>query len=148
MRMLEVPFAFAAIAEFTNERTVRLEDLKAFDFNCCSIARRCSGAHLHAMIFLIAHINEAERIRGDAPRIVEFAVGRSLCAKRTQESTRWVEYLDAVIVTIRDDILSDSIDCDAGQTIEFTLPVAVLAEFLHENTIRIENLNSAKRVGD
>lgn len=45
-----------------------------------------------------------------------------------------------MIVTIRNDVLSDPVHCDTGQTIEFTLTVAILAKLFHKNAICIEHL--------
>lgn len=39
------------------------------------------------MIFLIAHIDEAHRVGGDAPRIVELSIGGSLASECSQESS-------------------------------------------------------------
>lgn len=98
--------------------------------------------HLYTVILFVTHINEAQCIRRHTPWIVEFAIGGALCAKCTQETTGWIEYLDTMIVSIGDNVLTDSIHCNAGQTIEFTFAVAILTKFFHKNTIRIEYLDS------
>lgn len=46
------------------------------------------------MVFLVAHVDEAERVRGDAPRVVELAVARALAAERAQEAPGRVEHLE------------------------------------------------------
>lgn len=45
------------------------------------------------MVFLVTHVYESERVRGDAPRVVELAVARALAAERTEEPTLRVEHL-------------------------------------------------------
>lgn len=48
------------------------------------------------MVFLVAHVDETERIRGDAPRVVELAIACALAAERPQEATSWVEHLEGI----------------------------------------------------
>lgn len=95
------------------------------------------------MIFFVTNINESQCVCSHAPRIVELAVGRSLCAKCSQESARWIQYLDTMIVSIRNYILADAINSYPGQTIEFSVAVAILAELLDIYAIRIEHLDTA-----
>ena len=47
-----------------------------------------------------------------------------------------------MIVPIRYDILTDSIDCNARQTIEFTFTIAILAKLFDKYAIWIEHLYS------
>jgi hypothetical protein len=51
-----------------------------------------------------------------------------LAAKRSQEMSERVKYLDPVIVPIGDDVLADPIDGHAGQAVELAVAVAVAAE--------------------
>lgn len=100
------------------------------------------------MVFFVAHINEAQCIRCNTPWIVEFAIGCALCAERTQETTGRIEHLNTMIVSIGNNVLTNSINCNAGQTIEFTFTVAILTELFHKNTIRIEHLDPEKSLGE
>lgn len=43
--------------------------------------------YLNSMIFLIANINEAHRVGGDAPWVVKFAIGCSLTSKSPEKSS-------------------------------------------------------------
>ena len=52
------------------------------------------------MVLLVADVDEAERVRGDAPRVVEAALHRAVLAERAQKSARRVEYLDTVVVPV------------------------------------------------
>jgi hypothetical protein len=51
-------------------------------------------------------------------------------------------YLDAVIVAIGDDKLTDPVNCHTGQTVKFSFSISVTAKFLDEDSIGIENLNA------
>ena len=53
-----------------------------------------------------------------------------------------LEYLDAVVVAVRNDELADSVDGDAGQAIEFTFAVAVAAQPEAQLTALVEDLDS------
>lgn len=94
------------------------------------------------MIFFVTNINESQCVCGHAPRIVELAVGRSLRAKWSQKSARWIQYLDTMIVSIRNYILADTVNSYTGQTIEFSVAVAILTELLDIYAIRIEHLDT------
>lgn len=45
------------------------------------------------MVFLVTNVDEAERIRGDAPRVVELAISSSLASKCSEETTLRVKDL-------------------------------------------------------
>lgn len=68
------------------------------------------SSHLHSMIFFITHINKAKCIGCYAPWIVKFAIGNALRAKRSQESSLWIQHLNAMIITIGNYVLSNAID--------------------------------------
>lgn len=90
------------------------------------------GAYLNAMILFIANVDETEGVGGDAPRVTELAVSGSLGPEDPQKATRRIKDLDAMIVTISNDVLTDTIDGYARQTIEFTLTLTVSTETLLE----------------
>ena len=77
------------------------------------------------MVLLVAHVDESECIGADSPRVVELPVSRPLATKSSQEMTAGVKYLYPVVVSIGDDVLSDTIDSDSGEAVEFSLSVAV-----------------------
>lgn len=58
-----------------------------------------ASAHLHSVVLLIAHVNEAECIGCYAPRIIEFAICGALRTKGAQESSLRIEHLYAMIVS-------------------------------------------------
>lgn len=95
------------------------------------------------MIFLVTHIDKAKGIGGHAPWIIEFAIGRALRTEGAQESTRRIEHLNAMIVSVGDNVLANTIHGHTGQTIEFAFTTSVLSEFAGKNAVRIEHLNSA-----
>lgn len=82
VRMFQLSRTVADGSKFADESAVRLEDL-------------------HAVVFLIADVNKAERVGRDAPRVAELAIGRSLRTEHSQEASRWIEHLDTVIVSVR-----------------------------------------------
>jgi hypothetical protein len=92
------------------------------------------------MILLVAYIDEAEGIGGDAPRIIKPAIGGTLGAEGSQETAGRIEHLDPVIVTVRDDVLSDPVYGHSSEAIELTLAAAVCSELLHEVPITVEYL--------
>lgn len=50
-----------------------------------------------------------------------------------------------MIVSVGDNVLADPVDGDAGETIEFPLAVAVLAELLDEVAVGVEHLDAMVR---
>lgn len=92
------------------------------------------------MVLFIAHINKSENIRGDSPRIIKPTIGGALGSKSSQKTTGRIENLNSVVVTIRDDILSDPVNRHPGEAIEFTLATAICSELLHEVPITVEYL--------
>jgi len=59
----------------------------------------CPSPHLHSVVLLIAHVNEAECIGCYAPRIIEFAICGALRTEGAQESSLRIEHLYAMIVS-------------------------------------------------
>lgn len=62
------------------------------------------------MIFFIANIDKAHGVGCDAPWVVKLPITCSLTAESSKESSSWVKDLNAVVVSIGDDELSDAID--------------------------------------
>lgn len=100
--------------------------------------------HLHAMILLVAHVDESEGVGGDSPRIIESAVGGALGAEGPQEATGRIEHLDPVVVAVRDDVLPDPVYGHPGEAIELAFAVAVRSELLHEVPITVEYLRTGR----
>lgn len=94
------------------------------------------------MILLVAHIDESQGVGGDAPGIIEPAVGGALRAEGPQETAGRIEHLDPVIVTVRNDVLPDPVYGDPGEAVELALAAAVCTELLHEAPITIEYLRN------
>lgn len=51
-------------------------------------------------------------------------------------------YLDAMIVTVSDDKLTDPVNCHTGQTVKFSFCISVTAKFLDKDSIGIKYLNA------
>lgn len=92
------------------------------------------------MVLFIAHINKSKSIGGDSPRIIKPTVGGTLGAKRSQKTTGRIENLNSVVVTIRDDVLTDPVHRYPSEAIEFTLAAAVRSELLRKVPITVEHL--------
>lgn len=92
------------------------------------------------MVLLVAYVDKSEGIGGDAPGIIESAVGGALRAEGSEEPAGRIEHLDPVIVTIRDDVLPDPVYGHAGEAIKFALAVSIRSELLHEVPITVEYL--------
>lgn len=60
------------------------------------------ASHLHSVVLLIAHVNEAECIGCYAPRIIEFAICGALRTEGAQESSLGIEHLYAMIVSVKE----------------------------------------------
>jgi len=56
--------------------------------------------YLHSMVLLVTNVNEPQRVRGDSPRVAEFAIGRSVAAERAEEIARRIENLYSMIVSV------------------------------------------------
>ena len=92
------------------------------------------------MILLIADVDEAQGVCSDAPGVAELAVSASLRPEDPQEATRRIKDLDAMIVAISDDVLTDAVDGHTRQTIEFTLTLTIRTEALLELSLCVEYL--------
>lgn len=92
------------------------------------------------MVLLVAYVDEAEGVGGDAPRIIEPTIGGALGAEGSQETPGRIEHLDSVVVTVRDDVLPDPVYGHPGEAIKLALAAAVCSELLHEVTITVEYL--------
>lgn len=101
-------------------------------------------AYLYAMILLVAHIDESQGVGGDAPRIIEPAVGGALRTEGPQKTAGRIEHLDPVIVTVRNDVLPDPVYGHSGETVKLALAAAVCTELLHEVPITIEYLRTER----
>ena len=55
------------------------------------------------MVLLVADVDEAEGVRGDAPGVVEAALHGPILAERAQEPARRIEYLDTVVISVKRD---------------------------------------------
>lgn len=98
------------------------------------------------MILLVAYVDESESISGDAPGIIEPAVGGALGAEGSQETAGRIEHLDPVVVAVRDDVLPDPVYGHPGEAIEFALAAAVRSELLHEVSITVEYLRYTRAI--
>jgi len=98
------------------------------------------------MILLVAYVDESEGVGGDAPRIIEPAVGGALGAEGSQETAGRIEHLDPVVVAVRDDVLPDPVYGHPGEAIEFALAAAVRSELLHEVSITVKYLRYKRRL--
>lgn len=92
------------------------------------------------MVLLVAHVDEAKGVGGDAPGIIEATVSGALRAESPEETTGRVEHLDPMVVTVRDDVLADSVYGHPGEAVELTLAASVRSELLHEVPITVEYL--------
>lgn len=101
-------------------------------------------AYLYAMVLLVAHVDEAEGVGGDAPGIIEATVSGALRAEGPEETTGRVEHLDPVVVTIRDDVLADPVYGHPGEAVELTLAAPVCSELLHEVPVTVEYLRGER----
>lgn len=50
--------------------------------------------YLDSMVFLVTHVDKSEGVRGDAPRVVKFAVSSALASERSEETTLRVKHLE------------------------------------------------------
>jgi hypothetical protein len=57
----------------------------------------------------------------------------------------FLQYLDAMIVTVGDDKLTDPVNCHTGQTVKFSFCISITAKFLDEDSIGIKDLNAVVR---
>ena len=51
------------------------------------------------MVLFVADVDEAERVRRDAPGVVEATLHGAVLAERPQKPARRVEYLNTVVVS-------------------------------------------------
>lgn len=96
--------------------------------------------YLYTMVLLVAHVDKAEGVGGDAPGIIEATVGGALRAEGPEETTGRIEHLDPMVVTVRDDVLADPVYGHPGEAVEFALAAPVRTELLHEVPITVEYL--------
>lgn len=96
------------------------------------------------MILLVTYVDESEGVSGDAPRIIESAVGGALRAEGPQKAAGRIEHLDPVVVAVRDDVLPDPVYGHSGEAIELTLAATVRSELLHEVPITVEYLRTER----
>lgn len=92
------------------------------------------------MVFFIAHVNKSKSVGGDSPGIIKPTVGGPLGAEGSEKTTGRIENLNPMVVTIRDDVLTDPVHGHSGEAVEFTLAAAVRSELLHEVPVAIEHL--------
>lgn len=103
------------------------------------------GTHLHAMILLVAYVDESEGVGGDAPGIIESTVGGALGAEGPQEAAGRIQHLNPVVVAVRDDVLPDPVYGYPGEAIELALAAAIRSELLHEVPITVKYLRTERR---
>lgn len=99
------------------------------------------------MILLVAYVDESQGVGGDAPGVIEAAVGGALGAEGPQEPAGRIEHLDPVVVTVRDDVLPDPVYGHPGEAVELALAASVRSELLHEVPITVEYLAGAVKPG-
>lgn len=96
--------------------------------------------YLHPVILFIAHINKSKSVGGNTPRIIESSVGGALRAKSPEETSGRIEHLNPMIITVSDDILADSVNGYAGETVKLALATPVRSKFLQEVTVTVKYL--------
>lgn len=64
---------------------------------------------LYSVVFLVTYIDETEGIGCYAPWIIKFPIGGALRAKRSEESARWIQDLNPMIISVCYDILADTV---------------------------------------
>lgn len=135
-----------------------LKRLKFYDFED---QRKTAKIYLNSVIFFVTDINKTHWISRNAPRIVEFSVGRSLTAESSEKSacelnkfkiSPWkllknftfitcrIKNLNSVIVTIGDDELSDSVDGHTSQTVKLSVTISVRAKLFQISSVCVKNL--------
>lgn len=99
--------------------------------------------HLDSVIFLVTYEDVSIWCAGDSPWIRHLSIPISFFPERTNPSALTREDLYPVIVTIGDDDLSVGfVDAHAGQTVEFSVRLSVLAKLTQELSVSVEHLNS------
>ena len=111
--------------------------------HCAELAHKGSIGleDLDSVVLLVADVDEAQRVCGDAPGVAELSIGGTLTAERSQEMSKRIENLNSVIVTIGDDVLPDPVYSNSGQAIELAVSIAVTAEAESMLSDLVEDLN-------
>lgn len=122
MRMFKLTRLASHRAKLADECAIRLENL-------------------NSVILLVADVDKAQRVGGDAPGVAELSIGGTLTAKRSQEMPKRIKNLNSVIVPIGDNVLPNPVDSHSGQAIELAVPVAVTTKAESMLTDLVEDLN-------
>ena len=80
------------------------------------------------MVLLVTDIDEAKGIGSDSPWVTELSIDSALAAKGSDKVSSCVKDLNSVVVSVGNDILSNLVNCHAGQAVEFTLAISVAAK--------------------
>jgi len=112
-RIVQLTGTLTHCTEFANEGSILVEDL-------------------YPMIILVDDVVHAEIINRDAPGIIETSIRWAMSTELFQELSGSIEYLNPMIVSIRNDQLTISIRDDARRTVQFTRSGTVFAECTDE----------------
>ena len=101
------------------------------------------------MIFLVTDIDEPKGICSDSPWVAKLSVHSALTAKGTDKVSSCVKDLDSVVVSVGNDILSNFVNCHAGQAVEFTLSISVATKTESVLAVFVKNLYAmVRRIGN
>ena len=80
------------------------------------------------MIFLVTDIDEPQGVSSDSPWVAKLSVNSALAAEGSNKVSSCVKYLNSVVISVGNNILSNFVNGHTGQAIEFTLTIAITAK--------------------
>ena len=80
------------------------------------------------MIFLVTDIDEPQGVSSDSPWVAKLSINSALAAEGSDKVSSCVKYLNSVVISVGNNILSNFVNGHTGQAIEFTLTIAITAK--------------------
>lgn len=96
--------------------------------------------YLNSVILFITNVDETKTVCCDSPRIAESSICSTFTSKGPKESSRRIEDLHPVVVSIRDDKLSNAVNSYSSQAVKFSFCTTILSEFFYKPSIGIKYL--------
>ena len=101
------------------------------------------------MVLLVTDIDEPKGSCSDSPWVAKLSIHSALTAKGTDKVSSCVKDLDSVVVSVGNDILSNFVNCHAGQAVEFTFSISVATKTESVLAVFVKNLYAmVRRIGN
>lgn len=123
MRVFQLSWLVAHRPELAYKGSVGLEDL-------------------NSVVLLVTDVDETKGISGHSPWIREPPISSTLTSKGPEKHARRIKYLNPMVVAVGNDVLADSVDSHARQTIKFAFCTPVRTEFFYKLTLLVKYLHA------